>query len=39
MIPMEFKEANKKLLPPKGITDEECGTLPIYSDGQHLISC
>jgi hypothetical protein len=39
MIPVTFEQANKNLLKPEGMTDEECGSLPVYNDGQHCISC
>ena len=35
----KIKEANKDLLKPEGMTDEECGSLPVFSDGQQCISC
>ena len=39
MKPMKFKQANKDLLKPRNMTDDECGTLPVYSDGFQCISC
>ena len=33
MNPINFKEATKILRKPENMTDEECGTLPIYTDG------
>jgi hypothetical protein len=39
MEPINFLEANKTLGKPQGMTDEECGSLPIYNDGQYCISC
>lgn len=38
MEPMKFEQANKNLLKPQGMTDEECGSLPVFSDGQQCIS-
>lgn len=39
MEPISFPEANKNLQKPQGMTDEECGPLPVYNDGQQSISC
>ena len=39
MNPIEFKEQTKVLGKPKNMTDEECGSLPVYCDGQQCISC
>ncbi len=39
MIPVSFPEVNKTLGPPVGMTDEECSSLPIFTDGQVCISC
>ena len=39
MNPIKFPEANKNLLKPKNMTDEECGSLWVYSDGEQCISC
>jgi hypothetical protein len=38
MEPQKFEQANKDLLKPEGWTDEQCGTLPVYSDGKECIS-
>lgn len=38
MEPNKFDEANKNLLKPEGMTDEECGSLPVYTDGKVCIS-
>ena len=38
MEPMNFKQANKNLLKPEGMKDEECGSLPVFSDGTQCIS-
>lgn len=29
MLPIKFKEANKTLLKPESMTDEECRTVPM----------
>ena len=39
MKQIHFKESNKDLLKPKGMTDKECGSLPIYTDGKTCVSC
>lgn len=39
MKPIKFKEANKNLLKPKNMTDEECSSLWVYNDGKECISC
>lgn len=39
MKPVEFKEQNKNLLKPSSMTDEECGSLPVFSDGELCVSC
>ena len=33
-----FNEANKDLLRPSNMTDEECKTLPVFTDGHTCIS-
>jgi len=38
MEPKNFEQANKKLGPPMGMTKEECGDLPVFTDGQQCIS-
>jgi hypothetical protein len=38
MEPKNFPEANKTLIKPEGMTDEECGSLPVFNDGQRSIS-
>lgn len=38
MEPIQFKQANKNLLKPQGMTDEECGSLPVFTDGKVCIS-
>lgn len=39
MKPIEFKEQNKVLGKPESMTDEECGSLPVFSNGAECISC
>lgn len=39
MFPVKFPEANRNLLKPDGMTDEECGSLWVYTDGVTCISC
>ena len=39
MKPVKFKEANKNLLKPNNMTDEECSNLWVYTDGEQCISC
>lgn len=39
MEPIKFPEANQHLQKPEGMTDEECGPLPVYNDGRQSISC
>ena len=39
MKPIKFKEQIGTLLRPADMTDEECGPLPIFSDGKQIVSC
>lgn len=39
LSPIKFPEANKNLLKPHDMTDEECSSLWVYSDGEQCISC
>ncbi len=39
MKPINFKESNEVLHKPSNMTDKECGSLHIYSDGKQCISC
>ena len=39
MQPVKFKESNKVLQKPPGMTDKECGSLPVWNDGTKSISC
>jgi len=36
---INFPEVNRHLGPPKGMTEAECGTLPVYTDGRSCVSC
>lgn len=38
MKPANFPEANRNLTKPQGMTDKECGTLPVYSNGTVCVS-
>jgi hypothetical protein len=38
MGPLEFEQQSVILTKPDSMTEEECGPLPIYSDGQLCIS-
>lgn len=37
--PIKFPEANKNLLKPDNMTDEECSSLWVYTDGRECVSC
>ena len=39
MKPMEFKEQNKILTKPSNMTDDECQSMPVFTDGANCISC
>jgi len=39
MKPIKFPEANKNLLKPESMTDEECNSLWVYNDSLQNISC
>ena len=40
MKPIKFPEANKVLVAPRDMTQEECGDLPVHDCGNgHQISC
>lgn len=39
MRPTNFKEANKTLTAPQGMTNDQCGDLPVFNDGLTSISC
>lgn len=36
MTPAAFPQSNRTLTAPNGMND--CGSLPVYSDGQHCVS-
>jgi len=38
MEPVKFAEANKNLLKPSSMTDAECASLWVFSDGQQCVS-
>lgn len=39
MMPEDFKEANVTLLKPESMTDKECSSLRVYTDGKQCVSC
>ena len=39
MKPIKFERANKNLLKPANMTDEECSSLWVYTDGNQCVSC
>ncbi|MFA6714991.1 MAG: hypothetical protein WCS27_06420 [Victivallaceae bacterium] len=39
MIPVDFKERNRTLVKPDSMTDEECISLPVFTNGQVCVSC
>ena len=39
MKPITFKEMNKTLTKPEHMTDEECKSLPVYTDEFQTVSC
>ena len=39
LTPVRFPEANKNLLKPSDMTDEECSNLWVYTDGAECVSC
>ena len=39
MRPVRFPQVNTELTPPKGMSEDECTTLPVFCDGEHVISC
>ena len=39
MKPIKFKQANKNLLKPDSMTDEECSSLWVFTDGGQCVSC
>lgn len=39
MSPITFKQANRTLTRADNMIDEECGSLPVYTDGFQCVSC
>lgn len=39
LSPVKFPEANRSLTKPVGMTDDECGSLWVYTDGIECFSC
>jgi len=39
MKPVEFKGQNCVLQRPQGMSQAECGPLPVFRDGRYCISC
>jgi len=39
MTPVKFKESNLILRKPDSMTDEECSSLEVYTDGMTCLSC
>lgn len=39
MKPIKFNQANKNLLKPDSMTEDECSSLWVYTDGNQCISC
>jgi hypothetical protein len=39
MTPVEFPYQNKTLTKPANMTDDQCGSLPVFNDGVQSISC
>lgn len=39
MNPINFTKVNRVLSKPPDMSVEECGSLPVYSDGQMCVSC
>lgn len=39
MKPIDFPQSTKQLKRPACMTDEECGSLPVWTDGQQCVSC
>lgn len=37
--PIKFPEANRNLLKPESMADNECGSLWVYTDGVECFSC
>lgn len=39
MKPVKFNEANSNLHKPQTMSDDECQSLPVFTDGEQIISC
>ena len=39
MTPANFEESNRTLTKPRDMTDEQCTSLPVWTDGEHCLSC
>ena len=39
LTPVKFPQANKSLLKPASMTDDECSSLWVYTDGNSCVSC
>jgi hypothetical protein len=39
MKPVKFKEQNINFTAPQGMTEEECGTLPVHIHDNGIVSC
>jgi hypothetical protein len=39
MTPRAFEQSNWRLTRPSDMTDEQCGELEVFTDGEHCISC
>mgnify|MGYP001095557830 CR=1 FL=1 len=39
MKPVKFKHHNQLLGPPPGMNENECMTLPVFTDGKQCLSC
>ena len=39
LMPVKFPQANRNLTKPANMTDEECHSLWVYTDGSQCISC
>lgn len=36
MNPIKFEQSNRELTKPESMTDEECGSLHVFTDGRHV---
>lgn len=39
LMAVKFPEANRNLTKPQNMTDEECGSLWVYTDSNQCVSC